>query len=139
LHITVRHDQGMRFTAQCGNHVVVTGAAEGDDEQRNGMWPGQLFIAALGACIGGYVTTFCKRHDLPYQGMRVELDYESSDSPSRVTAVKAVLDLPTPIPDKYERALIRAADQCYVTQSIERRMEVKVLLADDAKRPADLQ
>jgi putative redox protein len=137
MRITVKHDKGMRFIARCGNHVVVTGAAEDDDEQTNGMWPGQLFIAALGACIGGYVATFCKRHNLPYEGMRLELDYESSDSPSRVTAVKAVLDLPAPVPHRYERALIRAAEQCYITQSIEHRMEVRVLLAEDAKQPAD--
>jgi ribosomal protein S12 methylthiotransferase accessory factor len=100
------------------------------------MWPGQLFIAALGACIAGYVLTFCKRHDLPYEGMSVELDYERAESPSRVKAVNASLHLPAPVPDRYRRAIVRAADQCYVTQSIERKMEVRVLLSEDAEPSA---
>ncbi len=126
----------MRFTARCGNYTVVTGSADDDDEQANGMWPGQLFIAALGACIGGYVATFCKRHDLPYEGMSVELDYERAESPSRVKAVNVLLRLPAPVPERYRRATVKAADQCYVTQSIEHNMEVSVLLPDDAERAA---
>jgi putative redox protein len=137
MDIIVRHDRGMRFTAQCEDYTVVTGKADGDDEQNDGMWPGQLFIASLGACIAGYVVTFCQRHDLPYQGMSLELAYESTGSPSRVTAVNAAINLPASVPDRYRRAVIRAAEQCYVTQSIEHNMQVNVLLEDDAKETAD--
>ena len=130
MDILVKHDKDMRFVAQCGNYTVVTGSAEGDDEQNNGMWPGQLFIAALGACIAGYVARFCQRHDISYEGMSVELDYESSDSPSRVVEVYARLSLPAPVPDKYQQALLRVAEQCYITQSIEHNMDINVSLSD---------
>ena len=129
MDILVKHDKDMRFVAQCGNYTVVTGSAEGEDEQTNGMWPGQLFVAALGACIAGYVAHFCQRHDISYEGMSVELDYESSDSPSRVLEVCARLRLPAPVPDNYQQALLRVAEQCYITQSIEHRMQVNVSLA----------
>jgi putative redox protein len=132
MEILVKHDKGKRFIARCGNYTVVTGIAEGDDEEQNGMWPGQLFIAALGACIAGYVTHFCERHDMPYEGMSVELDYENSDSPSRVVAVHARLNLPVPVPEKFRQALLRVAEQCYITQSIEHRMRVNVSLAQDS-------
>lgn len=133
MDILVKHDKDLRFIAQCGNYTVVTGEMEGDDEQNNGMWPGQLFIAALGACIAGYVARFCQRHDISYQGMSVALDYESDDSPSRVVAVTARLNLPGSVPDKYQQAVLRVAEQCYITQSIEHKMQVNVSLADDTE------
>ena len=138
MNITVRHDQYMRFIAQCGNYTVITGEADGDDvDQKNGMWPGQLFIAALGACIGGYVATFCHRHDIDYEGMSVELDYQNSDSPSRVVAVNAVITLPEPVPEKYRQGIMRVAQQCYITQSIEHKMQVNVSLSSSVNQIPD--
>jgi len=131
--ILVEHDKDMRFTARCGKYTIVTGQVQDDDEQNNGMWPGQLFIAALGACIAGYVARFCQRHDIPYEGMSVELDYDSDDSPSRVVVVHVRLNFPGPVPEKYQQAVLRVAKQCYITQSIEHRMEVNVSLADDTE------
>ena len=136
MKIMVEHDRDMRFMAKCGRYVVATGKAE-DDKHNNGMWPGQLFIAALGACIAGYVVAFCKRHNLAHEGMTVELDYESADSPSRATVANAVVNLPALVAAKYRRALIRTADQCYITQSIEHRMQVGVLLRDGAEQTTD--
>ena len=130
--IVVRHDKDMRFIAQCGKYTVITGRAEEDDEKENGMWPGQLFIAALGACVAGYVANFCKRHNIAYEEMSVELDYESSDSPPRVVEVSATLKLPASVPDKYREAIVRVAEQCYITQSIAHKMIVNVFLSDDA-------
>ena len=130
MSIVVRHDKGLRFIAQCDGHSVVTGVVEGDHEQNNGMWPGQLFIAALGACIGGYVARFCERHELPYAGMSVVVDYENADSPSRVGAVRAAVELPAPVSSRHRQAILRVAAQCYITQSIDHKMQIEVSLSD---------
>lgn len=128
--ILVRHDGGMRFRATCNGFTVTAGKGREGDAGQDGMYPGQLFIASLGMCIGAYVVGFCQRHNIQYQGMVVELDYQTADSPSRVKAVRAAIKLPGKVPEKYRKAIVRVADQCYVTQSIQHGMEIKVYLSE---------
>lgn len=128
MSIMIKHDKGTRFIAQSGDYEVVIGTAEGDNHDKNSMSPGSLFIAALGGCIGAYVVRFCERHGLAYEGMTVQLDYETEDSPPRVASVNAAVTLPAPVPNKYRVAVLRVADQCWVTQSIEHNMAIDVSL-----------
>ena len=130
MDITVTHDRGMRFVAQCGSQTVTMGKADGDDEAEQGLSPGQLFIAALGGCIAGYVVQFCERHDLHYEGLTVRLQYENAESPSRVAGVHAIIRLPAAVPPKYRSAILRVAEQCYVTQSIRHNMPVDISVVD---------
>jgi putative redox protein len=130
MDILVRHDSGMRFRATCNGFTVTAGKGQEGDIGQDGMYPGQLFIASLGMCIGAYVVRFCQRHSIQHQGMVVELGYQTGDSPSRVKTVQATIKLSGKVPEKYRKAIVRAADQCYVTQSIEHGMEVKVSLSE---------
>jgi len=130
MEIMVRHDSGTRFRATCNGFTVTAGKGQEGDINQDGMYPGQLFIASLGMCIGAYVVSFCQRHSIQHQGMVVELDYQMADSPSRVKAVQAAIKLPGNVPEKYWKAIVQVADQCYVTQSIKQGMEVKVHLSE---------
>ncbi len=133
MEIVLKHDKGRRFIAQADGHRVVIGYAKDDPPEKNSMSAGQLFVAALGACVGSYVVGFCERHDIPHEGMTIQLDYESAESPSRVAFVNVTINLPQPVPEKYRAAILRVADQCYVTQSIQHQTPVKVHLADDGQ------
>ncbi len=100
------------------------------------MSPGRLFLATLGACAGLYAIRFCQRHDIAYQGLTIQVDDQSAESPPRVAAAQITPSFPEPIPDKYRGAVIRAADQCYVTQSIMHDMDIYVSLADSEESGA---
>ena len=55
MSVMIKHDRGMRFAAQPGDCTTEIGKAEGDDDNNESMSPGQLSIAAIGACIDVYV------------------------------------------------------------------------------------
>ena len=76
------------------------------DDPEDSMSPGRLFLATLGACAGLYA------------------------------AAKLVLTFPEPIADKYRGAVLRAADQCYVKQSIINGMDISVSLSDSQESAA---
>ena len=128
MEILVTHVGGMRFRAEVDEHVVITGESEDDPGGPRGMWPGQLFVAALGMCIGGYVMSFCNTHGLAYEGMRVELARQNGRNPSRITNVEVRITLPELPSEREQKAIIRAAKLCYVTQSIVHDMAVAVSL-----------
>lgn len=131
MDMLVSHMGGMRFRAEADGHVVITGENEDDPDGPRGMWPGQLFVAALGMCIAGYAVGFCKNHGLAYEGMTVELARVHAQSPSRITNVEVRIRLPELPSEREQKAIIRAADLCYVTQSISNGMTVNVSLSSE--------
>jgi uncharacterized OsmC-like protein len=93
MEVLVAYENGTRFVATCDGHQVVTGTGDDGDSSRDGMWPAQLFVASLGMCIGGYVASYCKHHDIPCDDLRVELDRDTAHAPSRTTRVTAKIYL----------------------------------------------
>ncbi len=130
MDMTIKHDKGMRFAVRSGNCELIIGKAGPDSDAEDSMSPGELFIAAIGCCVTAYVIRFCDRHDLPSEGTTVGVEYESGDSPPRFSSVDVTVNLPSHVPDKYRAPIVRAAEQCYVTQSIEHNMDIKVFLND---------
>lgn len=131
MEILVTYENGMRFTATCDGYQVVTGEGDDGDTSRDGMWPAQLFVASLGMCIGGYVVRFCQHHDIPCEDLRVELGRETARAPSRTTRVEARIHLGAELNEEQKKAILRVADRCHITQSIEEGMKIACSLGDE--------
>ena len=123
--IVARHDTGRRFMATAGEYTIFAGKAE-DNPERNGMWPGSLFIAALGMCIVGDIVPFCQRHDIPTEDLTVELDVTAAQNPARVDNVAVTIRLPQEVAPAQQQAIVRAAAQCYIHQSIVNNMGITI-------------
>ena len=89
MEVLVKYENGFRFSAVCKGHTVTTGRGDDGNEQRDGMWPAQLFEASLGMCIGGYVAKFCKEQGIPYDDMTIELSHRLKANSSGTTASRA--------------------------------------------------
>jgi putative redox protein len=89
--------------------------AGGDDSAPT---PFELFLASIGTCAGIYVKSFCDKRRIPTENIRiiqeVETDFETG-LPARITLD---IKLPADFPEKYKEAVIKAADQCKVKQTI---------------------
>lgn len=125
--LVVKHEEGSRFRATDGEYTIFAGKGE-ENHENDSMYPGEMFIAALGMCVGSMVRGFLKTREMPYEGMEIELDYESEDSPDRVGSVDIVIHLPEALPEKYEPILKKAAGNCYVKQSIQHGIDFDVSL-----------
>ena len=108
----------MRLIAHYRGHAVCTDQLPKDGGNDEAPTPTELFVAALGTCPLVYVLTFAKRHDLPMEGLTAEVEYEYADSPRRVGSVTVRIDLPQPVSDPHRAALLRAAEQCLVHNSL---------------------
>ncbi len=123
--IVARHDTDRRFMATVGEHTIFAGEAE-DNLERNSMWPGSLFISALGMCIIGDIVPFCQRHDISTKDLSVELDVTTVQDPGRVDNVGVTIRLPQEVAQAEQRAIVRAAEQCYIRQSIINHMGITI-------------
>lgn len=83
--------------------------------------PFAYFLGAIGTCAGIYVLEFCNARKIPTdkvsltQTMEFELD---SQGKRRVSKVGLVINLPPEFPERYQKAIVKAAELCSVKKSI---------------------
>ena len=140
MEVLVKYENGFRFSAICKGYTVTTGRGEDGDKKRDGMWPAQLFEASIGMCIGGYIAKFCKEQGIPYEDMTIELSRRieagspgptlSEAKPSRTSRIDAKIYLGAKLSYEQQEGILEAADKCYITKSIEERMQIVCSLAE---------
>ncbi len=140
MEVLVKYENGFRFSATCKGYTVTTGRGEDGNQERDGMWPAQLFEASIGMCIGGYVAKFCKEQNIPCEDMTIELNRRieagspgptpSGAKPSRTTRIDARIYLGTELSQKQQQSILEAAESCHITKSIEQGMQIVCSLAE---------
>jgi len=126
--IVVTHESGSRFAAQTRSHrVVVDQPARGGGADAGPM-PIELLGAALGTCIAFYVQRFLHVRNLPYQGMRVEVEQHKAGNPNRIGAFVARVILPAPLPAAYVGLLERVARNCPAHGTLTHRSQILVTI-----------
>ena len=126
--IVVSHESGVRFAAQIRSHrVVVDQPLRGGGEDL-GPSPIELLGAALGTCVALYVQQFCHARELPYEGMRVEVEQHGAVNPSRVGRFVVRVVLPCELPEHYAEMLERVARSCPAHNTLEHGAEVTVFV-----------
>ena len=140
MEVLVKYENGFRFSATCKGYTVTTGRGEDGNQERDGMWPAQLFEASIGMCIGGYVAKFCKEQGILYDDMRIELSRRlevsssgttpSGAKPSLTARVDAKICLGAKLSQKQQQGILEAADSCHITKSIEQGMQIVCSLVE---------
>ena len=90
--------------------------------------PFDLFLAALGTCSGLYIARFCKQRGIPTEHIRLLLHTTVNPETRMVERIELELKLPDDFPDKYHRAVVRAAELGTVTQHLNHPPRVDVRL-----------
>lgn len=94
--------------------------------------PTELFVAGLASCVAFYAGSFLHRHGVPSEGLRVDVDWELSETrPARVEHIDVIVTPPTTLPAARWPALLAVARHCTVHNSLEQTPEVSVELVDD--------
>ena len=99
-------------------------ASEGGDG--SAPEPFDLFLASLGTCAGVYVVYFCESRNISTEGIRMTLDFTQDEKTHRLQRVAMELHLPAGFPDKYRKAVVRAAEMCTVKRTLADPPEIVV-------------
>ncbi len=88
--------------------------------------PFATFLAALGTCAGFYVLSFCQERGIATEGIRLIQRTEADPDTKLVGRISVDIQLPQGFPEKYRKAVIRAAEQCAVKKLFEHPPAVEV-------------
>jgi len=78
--------------------------------------PFATFLASIGTCAGIYVLGFCQQRGIPTTGIRIKQSLRVNPLTRLVSDIDLDIQLPPTFPEKYKKAVVRAADQCAVKQ-----------------------
>lgn len=119
--ITTEYKGDMLFESKIDHHRVVIDVPESMGGKDRGLMPPQLFIISLGSCVGAFVAKYAEQHGMDTKGLTVDVDFEKSEHPTRLTDIKVRIVLPEA--DCSERcrreALRKVAEHCPVHETIE--------------------
>jgi putative redox protein len=80
--------------------------------------PYDLFLASMGTCAGVYVIYFCESRDIPTENINMTLGIQRNEKTHLVEQINMDLHLPSDFPDKYRKAVVRAAEMCTVKRTL---------------------
>lgn len=80
--------------------------------------PYDLFLASIGTCAGIFVKSFCDRHALPTENIRINEEWNYDRSTGLVDFLRLEILLPSDFPEEYREPVMKAASGCKVKRSL---------------------
>lgn len=119
MKLTITHEDELRFNACNGSHNVTIDLPVHSGGTDQGMTPPDLFVSALGSCIGVYVVDYCERVDIPYEGLCVHLEWKITENPKRIGKLNVDVELPfVAMTPEYEAGLRGATERCLLHNTL---------------------
>lgn len=117
--LTITFPGGKRVNAELDGREIRTDQPKSNGGDDSAPAPFDLFLAAIGTCAGIYVLSFCKKRELPTDGIRLEQRMEFDPETGVLAKVEIDIRVPPSFPEKYYDALVRVADGCAVKKAIQ--------------------
>ncbi|MHB0938215.1 MAG: OsmC family protein [Armatimonadota bacterium] len=108
----------LRFESEVRGHTMIVDqpAESGGDD--TGPTPPELFVTALGTCVGVYAVHFCKKHSISTEGLVVHTDWNKATGPARLSDMSVSIELPAGVPDEKLGAFMKTVEQCLIHNTI---------------------
>lgn len=114
MEMNIRFPGNKKVTAEFDGFTVSTDQPKEAGGDGSAPAPFELFLASLGTCAGIFVLGFCRKRDLPTEGLELTQIAEWDDAAHRVSKITLKIRLPKGFPEKYRDSVISTANLCTV-------------------------
>lgn len=119
MEIFVKFGGGRVVETEIEGQVVRTDVPEKAGGSGSAPSASGLFLASIGLCAAYYVREFCEKRNIPTGGVSVTMGTFKNEKTRLLDRIRLDIKLPPEFPEKYESAVVRAADQCWVKKQIQ--------------------
>ncbi|OIO06186.1 MAG: osmotically inducible protein C [Elusimicrobia bacterium CG1_02_63_36] len=117
---------GKKVAASFNGQTVMTDQPKEAGGDGSAPAPFELFLASLGTCAGIFVLSFCKKRELPTEGLSITQTAHWDDAEHRVSKVSLKIHLPKGFPEKYRESVISTANLCTVKKHLAKPPEFEI-------------
>jgi ribosomal protein S12 methylthiotransferase accessory factor len=112
--IKVTFPGGLRVNAEYRGFTIATDQPAYAGGQGSAPAPFDLFLASLATCAGYYVLVFCQQRQIPTEGIDLTMRTEKNPETKMIGRIAVEISLPPSFPERYQEAVVRAAEMCAV-------------------------
>jgi ribosomal protein S12 methylthiotransferase accessory factor len=117
---------GKRVTSDYKGFTVETDQPKTEGGDGAAPEPFDLFLSSMGTCAGVYIVYFCESRNIPTDGLSMTLSFERNETSHLLEKIAMQIHLPPDFPDKYRKAVIRAAEMCTVKRTLAQPPEIQI-------------
>lgn len=118
MDMMIRFPGNKKVAAEFEGFTVTTDQPVENGGDGSAPAPFDLFLASLGTCAGIFVLSFCRKRDLPTEGLSIRQTMAWDETKRLVTKVTLDISLPKGFPEKYRDSLIKTAELCTVKRHL---------------------
>lgn len=116
--INVSFPGGKRMAARIDQHTVFTDQAVAEGGGGTAPSPFDLFLVSIATCSAYYAQGFSEKRGIDTSGMALTMRCEYDEEARRYPRLEMTLTLPPDFPAKYENAVVKAMEACFVKKHI---------------------
>lgn len=135
MDILVRFPGNKRVSAEFDGFTVVTDQPKEAGGDGSAPAPFDLFLTSLGTCAGIFVLSFCRRRNLPTDGLELIQRADWDEAEHRVAKITLEIVVPEGFPEKYRDSLVQTASLCTVKKHLHRPPEFEIHVQGRARAP----
>jgi len=128
MSIKVNFPGGVKVDALIEPFVIFTDQSVRGGGEGSAPAPFTLFLASLATCAGYYVKAFCDSRDLYSEAISLTMDTEYNSVSKMIGKIIIRIIVPEDFPEKYDHALINAANVCAVKRHLSDQIEFETLV-----------
>jgi len=118
MEMQIKYAGGKRVDAVWMGRTISTDQSQENGGDGSAPEPYAMFLASIGTCAGIYVLEFCRARNLPTDDISLVQHLEFHPVTHKLESVRIEIRLPAEFPEKYRKAVQRAADLCAVKRAI---------------------
>ncbi|BBO70164.1 osmotically inducible protein C [Desulfosarcina alkanivorans] len=126
MEMLIHFPGGKRVSSSYKGFTVETDQPRSEGGEGVAPEPYDLFLSSMGTCAGVYIVYFCESRNIPTDGLSMTLRFERNASSHLVEKIAMEVHLPPGFPDKYRKAVVRAAQMCTVKRTLVHPPEIEV-------------
>ena len=127
--IEVYFTGGRKVNAKIGSFDIATDQSVSAGGEGSAPEPFALFLASLATCAGIYVKSFCDQRQIAADKITLTMDYGYDPLTKLIDRIWIKINVPADFPEKYDSAVINAAELCKVKRHLKESIEIKVTVS----------
>ncbi len=129
-HAEIRYKGRSKFVAHNRSHEVTIDLPADFGGEDKGPTPPEVFIDALGSCMGIYVIRYCNSAGIDTRDLRIKIEWEKElkAQPYYIKKIDIKIDLPNADVGPRKEALLKVAGSCLIHQTIKAQPPIGISL-----------